>query len=40
MEFDPNGYSATTAHLSTIKSLNVLPSTMGLISPNHKAEEG
>lgn len=40
MEFDPNGYSACTAHLSTIKSLNVLPSTMGLISPNHKAEDG
>ena len=40
MESDPNGYSASTAYLSTIKSLNVLPSTLGLISPKHKAQEG
>lgn len=40
LEHGPQGYSACTAHLSQIKSMKVLPTTLGLISPQHKAEEG
>lgn len=31
MELDPEGYSASTAYLSKIKSLKVLPSPLGLM---------
>lgn len=40
MEKDPQGYSASTAYLSKIKTLKVIPSPIGLISPEHKGKEG
>lgn len=40
MELDPEGYSASTAYLSKIKSLKVLPSPLGLMQsyPNKSKE--
>lgn len=38
MELDPQGYSASTAYLSKIRSLRVLPSPLGLMQ--HKGKEG